>query len=155
FNGGLFNSVDPVELNFKELDLLYKASQENWAKVRPSIFGSIFESSMDSKKRHAEGVHFTSELDIQKIVYPTIVKPIHDKIEKAKTKKQLVPILEEIRTMKVLDPACGSGNFLYIAYRELVRLEMEVMERIDKNFSSDQLQMSDVSAKNFYGIDIN
>lgn len=155
FNGGLFNEVDPIELTFKELDLLYHASEQNWSKVRPSIFGSIFESSMDAKKRHAEGVHFTSELDIQKIVYPTIVKPLKDKIEYAKTRKQLVPILDEIRTMKVLDPACGSGNFLYIAYRELVRLEMEVMEKLDKNFSSDQLQMSSVSAKNFYGIDIN
>lgn len=155
FNGGLFNEVDPIELTFKELDLLYQASMQDWSKVRPSIFGSIFESSMDAKKRHAEGVHFTSELDIQKIVYPTIVKPFKDKIEKATTKKALAPVLEEIRAMKVLDPACGSGNFLYIAYRELVRLEMEVMERMDKNFSSSQLQISDVSAKNFYGIDIN
>lgn len=155
FNGGLFNEVDPIELTFIELDLLYTASQQDWSKVRPSIFGSIFESSMDAKKRHAEGVHFTSELDIQKIVYPTIVKPLKDKLEKASTKKALAPILEEIRSMKVLDPACGSGNFLYIAYRELVRLEVEVMEKMDKNFSANQLSMSGVSPKNFYGIDIN
>ncbi len=155
FNGGLFNEVDPIELTFIELDLLYTASQQDWSKVRPSIFGSIFESSMDAKKRHAEGVHFTSELDIQKIVYPTIVKPLKDKIEKASTKKALAPILEEIRSMKVLDPACGSGNFLYIAYRELVRLEVEVMEKMDKNYSANQLSMSGVSPKNFYGIDIN
>lgn len=155
FNGGLFNEVDPIELTFTELDLLYSASQQDWSKVRPSIFGSIFESSMDSKKRHAEGVHFTSELDIQKIVYPTIVKPLKEKIEKASTKKALAPILEEIRSMKVLDPACGSGNFLYIAYRELVRLEVEVMEKMDKNFSTNQMSMSGISPKNFYGIDIN
>lgn len=162
FNGGLFNEVDPIELTFKELDLLYQASVYDWSKVRPSIFGSIFESSMDAKKRHAEGVHFTSELDIQRIVYPTIVKPFKDRIESAKTKKSLLNILSELEGFKVLDPACGSGNFLYIAYRELVRLEVQVQEIIyekfkDKkgSFNPDNLGFSRVTPKNFYGIDLN
>ena len=162
FNGGLFNQVDPIELTFKELDLLYEASNYDWSKVRPSIFGSIFESSMDSKKRHAEGVHFTSELDIQKIVYPTIVKPFKERIEAAKTKKSLLGILSDLEGFKVLDPACGSGNFLYIAYRELVRLEIEVQELVhekfqDKkgSFNPDNLSFTRVTPRNFYGIDIN
>jgi hypothetical protein len=155
FNGGLFNVVDPIELLFTELDLLYQASKQDWSKVRLSIFGTILESSMDVKKRHTEGVHFTSELDIQKIIYPSIVKPIKDKIEKALTKKMLVAILDEIRSIKVLDPSCGSGNFLYSAYRELVKLEMEVMEKMDEKNSADQIRMCGVSSRNFYGIDIN
>ena len=112
FNGGLFNSVEPVELSFSELDLLVQAADQNWSKVRPSIFGSIFEGSMDPDHRHGRGIHYTSELDIQKIVNPTIVRPFREKIEKPKNKKELDKILTEIRQFKVLDPACGSGNFL-------------------------------------------
>ena len=162
FNGGLFNEVDPVELLFTELDLLYQASMQDWSKVRPSIFGSIFESSMDATKRHSDGVHFTSELDIQKIVYPTIVRPFRDKIENAKTKKDLLNILVELQDFKVLDPACGSGNFLYIAYRELVRIEMDVMTLLHEKYSSkkgeynpDNLGISRISSRNFFGIDTN
>lgn len=162
FNGGLFNEVDPIELLFTELDMLYQASMQDWSKVRPSIFGSIFESSMDAKKRHSEGVHFTSELDILKIVYPTIVKPLRNKIESAKTKKDLLNILIELQDFKVLDPACGSGNFLYITYRELVRIEMDVMRLLYEQYSTkkgeynpDNVGVSRISAKNFFGIDTN
>ena len=153
FNGGLFEKVDPIELSHNELNSLYSASAENWAKVRPSIFGSIFESSMDKDLRHGHGIHYTSELDIQKIVYPTIVQPLKEKIEKTKTKKDLKKILKEIRDFKVLDPACGSGNFLYIAFRELRKLEMEVLEKIGEDLS--QQRGFAVSPKNFYGIDTN
>jgi len=162
FNGGLFNEVNPVELLFTELDLLYQASKQDWSKVRPSIFGSIFESSMDTKKRHSEGVHFTSELDILKIVYPTIVRPFRVKIENAKTKKDLLNILVELQDFKVLDPACGSGNFLYIAYRELVRIEMDVTTLLYEKYSTKKgeynpanIGISRISSKNFFGIDTN
>lgn len=162
FNGGLFNDVDAVELLYTELDLLNQASMQDWSKVRPSIFGSIFESSMDVSERHSGGVHFTSELDIQKIVYPTIVRPFRNKIENAKTKKDLLNILVELQEFKVLDPACGSGNFLYISYRELVRIEMDVMKLLHEKYSNkkvdynpDNIGISRISSKNFYGIDTN
>lgn len=155
FNGGIFNEVDAVELNFKEIDLLYQASKQDWSKVRPSIFGAIFEASMDPKERHGHGIHYTSELDIQKIVNPTIVKPFREKIQSAKSKKDLSEILKNIREFKVLDPACGSGNFLYISFRELRRLEIEVMELIAEKEKSKQMKLAMVSPKNFYGIDTN
>jgi hypothetical protein len=158
FNGGIFNEVDAIELNFKELDLLYEASKQDWSKVRPSIFGSIFESSMDQDKRHNLGAHFTSEIDIQKIVFPTIVKPFREKIEKAaakQTAKALKAVLKEIHDYKVLDPACGSGNFLYVAFRELRRLEVEVLELLSEQTGSKQTSLAMVSPKNFYGIDVN
>lgn len=155
FNGGIFEDVETVELNFKELDLLFDAAKKDWSKVRPSIFGSIFESSMDQNKRHDLGAHFTSEGDIQKIVYPTIVMPIRKKIDAAKTKPALTKVLEEIRKFKVLDPACGSGNFLYIAFKELRRLEVEVMELLAEKTGSKQISFSMISPKNFYGIDVN
>lgn len=153
FNGGLFEKVEPVELNHKELHLLYEASAEDWGKVRPSIFGSIFESSMGKDLRHGHGIHYTSELDIQKIVRPTIVQPFKEKIQKSKTKKDLKKILSEIRDFKVLDPACGSGNFLYIAFRELRKLEVEVLEKLGEDL--EQMRGFAVSPKNFYGIDTN
>lgn len=155
FNGGIFEDVEAVELNFKELDLLFDAAKKDWSKVRPSIFGSIFESSMDQDKRHNLGAHFTSEGDIQKIVYPTIVMPIRKKIEAASTKASLTKVLEDIRKFKVLDPACGSGNFLYLAFKELRRLEVDVMELLAEKTGSQQTSFSMISPKNFYGIDVN
>lgn len=153
FNGGLFEKVESVNLHYSEIHSLYEASKEDWGKVRPSIFGSIFESSMGKDLRHGHGIHYTSELDIQKIVFPTIVKPFKEKIQNLKTKKDLKKILSEIRNFKVLDPACGSGNFLYIAFRELRRLEVEVLEKLGENLK--QVRGFAVSPKNFYGIDTN
>ena len=153
FNGGLFKEVEPVELTHKEIHLLYEASAEDWGKVRPSIFGSIFESSMEKDLRHGHGIHYTSELDIQKIVYPTIIQPFKEKIQKSKTKRDLKKVLSEIRDFKVLDPACGSGNFLYIAFRELRKLEVEILERLGENLK--QMRGFAVSPMNFYGIDTN
>ena len=156
FNGDIFNNVEPVELNYEELDMLVEAANQNWTRVRPSIFGSIFEGSMDQEERHGHGIHYTSELDIQKIINPTIVKPFRKKIEAAKKNKaELGAILNEIENFKVLDPSCGSGNFLYLAFRELRRLEIEVLEKIDKNFNPKQMRMNLISPKNFYGIDTN
>lgn len=155
FNGGIFHDVEAVELNYKELDLLYEASKQDWSKVRPSIFGSIFEASMDPEKRDNLAAHYTSELDIQKIVFPSIIKPFRQKIESAKSKKDYAGILKEIREFKILDPACGSGNFLYIAFRELRKIEVEILDVISELEKSKQIKMSMVSPKNFYGIDIN
>lgn len=155
FNGGLFNKVDPVKLLFSELHLLAEASDQDWSKVRPSIFGSIFESSMDQDNRHGHGIHYTSELDIQKIVGPTVIRPLREKLNQAKNKKELGLLLEEIQNFKVLDPTCGSGNFLYIAFRELRRLEVEIYERIDVKFDNKQIRASLISPKNFFGIDTN
>ena len=155
FNGGLFERVETVQLSLKEIHLLYEASAEDWSKVRPSIFGAIFEANMDKDLRHGHGIHYTSELDIQKIVHPTIVKPFKEKIEKSKTKRDLKKVLSEIRNFKVLDPACGSGNFLYIAFRELRRLEVEVLERLGEDLKQMRSFTASVSPKNFYGIDTN
>ena len=152
FNGGLFEKVDAIELSNKEIHLLYDASKEDWGKVRPSIFGAIFESSIEKNLRRGHGIHYTSELDIQKIVFPTIIQPFKERIQKA-NKRELKKILQKVREFKVLDPACGSGNFLYIAFRELRKLEVEVLEKIGEDLR--QVRGVSVSPTNFYGIDIN
>ena len=155
FNGGLFEKVEEVYLSLKEIHLLYESSAEDWSKVRPSIFGSIFEANMDKGLRHGQGIHYTSELDIQKIVYPTIVKPFKEEIDKSNTKRALRKVLSKIQKFKVLDPACGSGNFLYIAFRELKRLEVEVLEKLGEDLNQIRSFTVSVSPKNFYGIDTN
>ena len=156
FNGGIFKKINAVELSYKELELLHSAGKQNWQKVRPSIFGSLFEGSMEPKRRHKHGIHYTHELDIYKIVGPSISRPFQEKIKKAKTKKDKRKLLKEIQEFKVLDPACGCGNFLYIAFRELRKLEMEILNSLDEgHYIRSSVDGFSVSPKNFYGIDTN
>ncbi len=162
FNGGLFREVNPIELTMKELELLEAAACQDWKAVRPSIFGNIFESAIgksNSKERHAHGIHFTSEEDILKIVRPTITRFWEAKIEGASKWAELSALQEEMRNYKVLDPACGSGNFLYMAYLELKRLEKVLQEKIDADPKSKsgagQISMGFVTPQQFYGMDTN
>jgi SAM-dependent methyltransferase len=156
FNGGLFREPARIELDSTEINLLKNAARSDWSKVRPEIFGAIFEHSLGKETRHAYGAHFTSPVDIMKIVGPTIVEPWREQIEGAKTLKRLEELLARLENFCVLDPACGSGNFLYIAYRELKRLEARIYERIGEFASRNAAQrpFGFVTARNFYGMDI-
>jgi type II restriction/modification system DNA methylase subunit YeeA len=158
FNGGLFKVVEPVELNVTDLWHLEEAAKEDWSMVKPAIFGTLFEGSMGEGERHAFGAHFTSEADIQKVVLPTIVRPWRQRIADAKTARDLLDLRQAMLRYRVLDPACGSGNFLYVAYRELKRLELELLEKIYDNFGGRTRELAGgtslVSASQFYGLDI-
>lgn len=158
FNGGLFAVPARIELTQVELELLRKASAYDWQKVQPEIFGTLFQHSMGSEERHAMGAHFTHPADIMRIIGPTIVEPWREQIEGAKTLKRLRELVDRMSHFRVLDPACGSGNFLYIAYREMKRLEARLFERMSTEFSSEgstqQIRLSFLSARNFYGLDV-
>jgi hypothetical protein len=158
FNGGIFSIVRPIALNPDEIALLLSASQERWSKVEPAIFGTLFESSMDREERHAFGAHYTSEADIQKVILPTIIRPWRERIESARTLKELLSLRQELIAFTVLDPACGSGNFLYVAYREMKRLEAELLRKIHDNFSDRATAaigtLSLIKTTQFYGMDI-
>jgi len=160
FNGGLFSEVPRFELAREEVEQLHEACDEpDWSKVRPAIFGTLFEQSMESDERHAYGAHFTSEADIQKVVLPTIVRPWRERIEAAGTLRKLGELENELLQFRVLDPCCGCGNFLYVAYRELRRLEREVQERVQdrrrREGAEAEMQISFVSTTQFHGLDIN
>lgn len=159
FNGGLFSRIIHIELNLEELGYLYEACQEDWSKVKPAIFGVLFEDSMDKEARHAFGAHYTSEADIMKIIKPTIVNPWMKLIKEANTIKELYGLLEKLRELKILDPSCGSGNFLYIAYIQLKKIEKEIFLKISqlrkKNKYESYNEISFVTAKQFYGFDVN
>jgi SAM-dependent methyltransferase len=158
FDGGLFAHPAALELWPDEIAQLRQAACADWSQVRPEIFGVLFEHSMEKEKRHAFGAHFTSPVDIMKIVGPTIVEPWREQIENATTMARLNALLHRMHEFKVLDPACGSGNFLYIAYRELKRLEARIVERLSelsKKLAPGQRVFGFVTAENFFGIDIN
>ncbi|CAD5945294.1 DNA methyltransferase [Planktothrix agardhii] len=157
FNGGLFSTIYPIDLTEKELEFLDVAARQDWSKVRPAIFGNIFEGSVNKKDRHSYGIHYTSESDIMNIVRPTISQYWEERIEEANTLKQLYQLQLDLLNYKVLDPACGSGNFLYIAYQELKRIEQLLIHKImsKKTTNIDQLQISFVTPHQFYGMDLN
>lgn len=158
FNGGLFADPEPIELTIKEIDLLLEASNKEWSKVNPAIFGTIFQESMDKGARHAYGAHFTSELDILKIVQPVIIQPLREKIQRAISLTELKDVRKQLSVLKILDPACGSGNFLYVAFRELRRVELELLNKIHTDFPKSANEIgtqSIVSVKQFFGMDYN
>ena len=159
FNGGIFEAVEPFELTPVELDGLRWASATNWAAVRPEIFGTLFEGSMEAGERHAQGAHFTSQADITKVVIPTIVTPWRQRLQAAGSIAELERALGDMYAFRVLDPACGSGNFLYVAYREMRRLEHEALDMIAERRRSTgraaQAAFAYVTPDHFYGIDIN
>ncbi len=158
FNGGLFKEIHPIDLEIGELRILDAAAGADWAKVRPSIFGNIFEGAFQSeegkKKRHAHGIHFTSEGDIKRIVLPTIVDYWGDRIAAVHSLHDLQVLHRELSEYKILDPACGSGNFLYVAYQDLKAVEFDLLQRlqaIDPSRSYESL----VTPQQFFGMDIN
>ncbi len=163
FNGGLFLDVNRLELTRFELERFQTAAMRKWHNVNPAIFGSIFESSLEIDERHQLGAHYTREIDIRKIVYPAIINPWLERIEKAETLNEYYALLNELRNFKVLDPACGSGNFLFVAFKEMKRLEKTLLTLIRENAKTKEevkefqkffLAGNYVSTKQFYGIDI-
>ena len=159
FNGGLFRKTIPFELTVEEIEKLIEAAKANWTDVRPAIFGTLFERSMEEDERRAQGAHFTSETDIQKVVRPTIVVPWEERIEAATTLAELAQVEADLLQYRVLDPACGCGNFLYIAYRAMRRLERSLQRKMGERRRAEgataQQQFSFVSTSQFFGMDIN
>ncbi|AFZ25186.1 N-6 DNA Methylase [Cylindrospermum stagnale PCC 7417] len=157
FNGGLFSLIHGIELTREELNFLDVSARENWSKIRPAIFGNLFEGTVDKKERHARGIHYTSEADIMKIVRPTISRYWEERIEAANTIGELSTLQIELQSYRVLDPACGSGNFLYIAYQELKRIEILLLDKIQQRRKSEdkQMQIGLVTPLQFYGMDTN
>mgnify|MGYP000614948206 FL=1 len=161
FNGGLFSTPVTVPLGEAQLDALIKASEANWKYVDPHIFGSVFQGIMNDAERHKSGAHYTAHEDIMRIVGPTIVEPWRKRIRDASTLGELLEVRKSLLAFRVLDPACGSGNFLYVAFRELYKLDTELLARI-REFPSTQRDAATritwgagIQTSQFFGIDIN
>jgi hypothetical protein len=132
----------------------------DWGKISPAIFGSLFQSVMDAKARRNLGAHYTSEKNILKLIKPLFLDGLYAEFEKVKdSKPKLQKFHEKISRLRFLDPACGCGNFLIIAYRELRLLEMEVIKILLKETIKKKLSITDIGiyfqldVDKFYGIE--
>ncbi len=155
FNGGIFKRIYPLALGKPQITMLHIAASQDWSRIRPSIFGNIFEYSLDKEARHREGAHYTTELDIKRIVDPVISEPWRNDIESVNSIPDAMKLYDELCNYVVLDPACGSGNFLFVAYREMKALEADLRERI-LELGGDLTHLKQrVTAMQFHGYDIN
>ena len=142
FNGDLFNAADTVPLSRNALLLLEDAMKQNWRNIEPSIFGTLFERALDASKRSQLGAHYTDAADIELVVEPVVMEPLRREWEAAQeevnrlisdgddatARQRLAAFQRRLASVTVLDPACGSGNFLYVALRSLLDLEKQVID---------------------------
>ncbi|EKE22267.1 MAG: hypothetical protein ACD_7C00006G0003 [uncultured bacterium] len=130
-NGGLFaEQINCPAFNSEMRKRLIEACAFDWSKISPAIFGSLFQSVMDKDARRHLGAHYTSEKNILKLIKPLFLDDLYAELESCgKNVKKLNELHEKISKLKFLDPACGCGNFLIIAYRELRQLELELLKR--------------------------
>jgi hypothetical protein len=148
FNGGLFDSAGVLRLTAPEIGLLVEIGRLDWGRVEPAIFGTLFERGLDPAQRTQLGAHYTSRDDIWRLVEPVVIRPLRREYaamqaqvteltlrRDASPKKGPDPealrlfgeFLDRLRAVRILDPACGSGNFLYIALQALKDLELEAI----------------------------
>jgi len=154
-NGELFREKLPIaSFNSKMRNQLKAGCKLNWSAISPAIFGSLFQGVMDSDKRRKLGAHYTSEENIMKLIRPLFLDDLRLEFGKVRNNtKKLDDFWKKLENIKILDPACGCGNFLIIAYRELRLLEMDVMDA--KYGKQTRIAFSSkVNVNQFYGIEI-
>ena len=157
-NGDLFDGMVEVAMfNEKTRDEIMEACRFDWSEISPDIFGALFQTVRDAQSRRESGEHYTSEANIMKIIRPLFLDDLRAALVKAgHNKRALKTLHDKIANMCFLDPACGCGNFLIIAYRELRRLEMEIIALLHpQNRALDISAMTRVNVDQFYGIEIN
>ncbi len=172
FNGGLFEDASALPLTADQLQLLIEAAQADWRDVEPAIFGTLLERALDPAERHKLGAHFTPRAYVERLVLPALVEPLRGEWEavqaaaarladEGESKKALAEIeafQRRLASIRVLDPACGSGNFLYVSLEHLMRLQAEVLE-VRRQMGGSQMLLDvesvTVSPRQFLGIEIN
>lgn len=178
FNGNLFADSTAFDLTAEQLKMLLAASERDWKNVEPAIFGTLLEQALETKERSQLGAHYTPRSYVERLVRPTVIEPLQerwqliqgevehiledeedeiniDKINQAQV--ILESFLQELREIKVLDPACGSGNFLYVTLDLIKTLELEVFNRLETitGVSQLKLEFDKVNPSQFLGIEIN
>lgn len=161
-NGKLF--ADALPLPFFDSDMrriLLECCEFDWKDISPEIFGALFQSIMDKEKRRNLGAHYTSERNILKLIQPLFLDDLWEELEAIGTnKRKLKPFHEKLAKLRFLDPACGCGNFLIVTYRELRKLEIEVLKRLHTIRGRVQLKMdvledlAKVNVDQFFGIEM-
>lgn len=159
-NGQLFaGRLRIPQFDQKMRDHLLDAARHDWSGVSPAIFGSLFQSVMDAKERRAKGAHYTTEANIMKVIGPLFLDDLKDELEKLKARRTgrdaaLREFLHKLTRLTFFDPACGCGNFLVIAYREIRRLELQALKLLYGDQASFTVAgMNRVTVDQFYGIE--
>jgi hypothetical protein len=152
-NGQLFEESLPLASFDSEMrEMVLKTCGLDWSKISPAIFGSMFQAAMNPKERRNLGAHYTSEKNIQKLIRPLFLDSLYEEFKKAKASQpKLLEFQRKIASLKFLDPACGSGNFLIITYRELRQLEIEILKEL---FFVKQKQRREVMADAGINLDL-
>jgi len=155
-NGGLFKEENQAPIFTRgSRKAILNSGDQDWSAINPDIFGSMFQAVISVDQRGSFGQHYTSVPNIMKVIEPLFLNDLYEEYEKAKktTKieskiKKLKALLNRLYKMKIIDPACGSGNFLIIAYRELRIFEMKIFKE------GEMLNLSNIHLSQFYGIEI-
>jgi hypothetical protein len=172
FNGKLFKNAAALPLAKEEIRLLRDASDADWRDLEPAIFGTLFEQAIDPIERKRLGAHYTPRAYVERIVDATIIEPLtEDWIgyqsaaerafrngSTAAAVREVEDFLRHLATVRVLDPACGTGNFLYVALRRMKQLEGEALKQLHDLGGDDAVaRISDVSVKpeQFFGLEVN
>ena len=172
FNGGLFKNATALPITEDDLTLLVIAAERDWKDVEPAIFGTLLEHALDPRERHGLGAHYTPRAYVERLVVATIIEPLQEDwrnvqaaaaqlMESGEAEKARETVREFHRVLcntRVLDPACGSGNFLYVAMELMKRLEGEILETLadlgDTQANLD-LDRHTVDPHQFLGLEIN
>lgn len=149
-------AIDPAQLDH---DLLAVAGYEDWTTVHPSVLGALFQATMAAPERRGRGVHYTPDTAIvEYIIRPCVLEPWRARIHSASTLDELLITRAALAELRILDPACGAGAFLYAAYRELLRLDAEIAQKARHHFPSEAdaklTEMPAIRATQLFGIDI-
>ena len=165
-NGELFRErLDFAAFNYDMRARLLACTEFNWSRISPAIFGSLFQSIMQPRERRHIGAHYTSERDILKVIRSLFLDALRDELTQIKTDRssrresRLKDFQSKLASIHLLDPACGCGNFLILAYRELRRLEIDVLLEMhpggQQEFSLEDInRMAKVDVDQLYGIEI-
>ena len=132
-NGGIFSEkISTIDFNKPMRIALVNAANYDWSTINPTIFGALFQLVKDKETRRELGEHYTSEENINKIVFPLFLDELEDRLDKAwENKKELKKLRQDLAKIKIFDPACGCGNFLVVSYRHLRQLELELIAQLN------------------------
>lgn len=172
FNGYLFKDTAAIKLETAEIDVLIEAAKADWRQVEPAIFGTLLERALNPKERAKLGAHYTPRAYVERLVGPTIMEPLREDWlgartaameaaeagDREKARRLIEAFHGQLAQTKVLDPACGTGNFLYVAMARMKELEGEVLELLEE--LGDERYLAELSGhtitpENFLGIEIN
>jgi hypothetical protein len=172
FNGSLFKKRTALPLDRDDINELWIAAGKDWSDVEPAIFGTLLERALDSRERSKLGAHYTPRAYVERLVVPTIIEPLRadwdlvqgrvkelrDRGDHAAALKAVKDYHHKLCTTRVLDPACGTGNFLYVSLELMKRLEGEVLEALD-DLGEEQgrlaMEGETVNPRQFYGLELN